>query len=404
MTKKILIVSQSHVCRNPRVLKEALALASAGFDVTILTAVYSGDLYNEDMALLHNSDVHYKIYSDLRYKNRSSIKARIFKKLWVAAQTYLNIESPNSLGYHVSALKKYLSVSKADLLIMHQELATVVGSKMVTKRKIAFDIEDWYSEDLLPNAQKGRPINLLKKAEKKAIEQGACCYTTSKAMASALKIQFNTLKQPEVIYNSFIPSTGIIDHGQPVGFIKLYWFSQTIGPGRGLEFFISCLAQSEFKWEISLRGKIVNGYKDLLNNLMAAKDRIIFLPLIPNESLLDDMTNYDFGLALEPDNPPNKNLTISNKLFHYMAAGLPIISSYNQGQAEIASQCPELIFQYKQGHAGELIGILNELGAKLQNSELNGLKKKVLDFYRVNFSWANEADKLIILIKNIFET
>ena len=400
-TRRISIVSQSHLCRNPRVLKEATALTQAGYKVTIFTAIYNNELYHEDLSLIADTGIGYEFYSDLRNSDLNAFKARLVKKFWLAAQT-LGIENKHSLGYDAGRLKKQITARPADLYIMHQELATVTGSLMVNKYKVAFDIEDWYSEDLLPEARKNRPIKLLKRAEKIAIEKGTACYTTSQSMAQGLRDFYKTAKTPSVIYNSFNANKGV-DTQEQHDFLHLYWLSQTIGEGRGLEFFIGCMAQSTSKCKLSLRGNVSEAYKNKLLAILSAKDVIEFLPMLKNEEIQTDMARYDIGLALEPDNPPNKDLTISNKLFHYMAAGLPVIASYTKGQAEIAQQCPDLIFLYKQNQADELTGIMNKLGDKLQSGEVNALKTSVLDFYRLRFAWPIEADKLVGIINNIFE-
>ncbi|WP_462267071.1 glycosyltransferase family protein [Mucilaginibacter sp.] len=402
MAKKILIVSQSHLCCNPRVLKEAKALADAGYSVTIFTAIYCNNLYQEDLSLLAGTGVGYEIYSDLQKRNLATFKARLFRKLWLFAQT-LGIESRYSLGYNPSRLKKKILSRQANLYIMHQELATVVGSLIVNDCKVVFDIEDWYSEDLLPQARRNRPVRLLKRAEKIAVEKGAACYTTSHAMAKGLKAFYKTVNEPAVIYNSFNANSNT-GKSEQHDFLHVYWLSQTIGEGRGLEFFISCMAQSTTKCKISLRGNISEAYKKSLNAQLTAKDSIEFLPMLANGEIQTDMTRYDIGLALEPDDPPNKDLTISNKLFYYMAAGLPVIASCTQGQAEIAQQCPGLIFMYEQNQAAELIKILDKIGTISQTGNLNLLKTQVLNFYRSNFAWPIEAAKLVTLINRIFET
>lgn len=403
MSKTICIVTQSHLCRNPRVLKEAIALSKAGYTVTILTAIYSDKLLQEDQELLKNTTIGFHFYSDLRKSNIHSFTSRLIRKLSVLLKTRLNIESKHSLGYNAAGLKKHIKTHPADLFIMHQELATVIGSQMTGKYRVAFDLEDWYSEDLLPHARRARPIKLLKRAEKIAIEKGACCYTTSKAMARGLKAYYKTSNEPAIIYNSFgniqnLDNT-VQHHDRP----RLYWFSQTIGEGRGLEFFINCLSKSNYSWELNLRGDISKTYSEHLNKLLAAKDQLILLPMQNNAELIKGLPAYDIGLALEPDTPPNKNLTISNKLFHCMAAGLPVIASYTAGQAEIGLENPQIIFLYKQNDEQALVNILNNLGDKFARNELNQLRSEVVKTYQSKYSWEIESKKLVQLIHNALE-
>ncbi|MDN3548742.1 hypothetical protein [Mucilaginibacter aquaedulcis] len=381
-------------------MKEALALAGVGYHITILTAIYSDDLYREDLSLLAGQKIRYEIYSDLRQRNFRSFKARLIKRAALYMKK-LGIESIYLLGYDAYRLKKTIALRRAGLYIMHQELATVIGSVLVKNQRVAFDMEDWYSEDLLSQAYKTRPIKLLKNAEKTAIETGAACYTTSIAMAKTMQSYYRTLRQPAVIYNSFNYTESIVRQPRQ-DILQLYWFSQTIGEGRGLEFFIKCMAESTTRCRLSLRGIVTEAYQANLSKLITAKDSIEFLPMLKNNEIQADMIKYDVGLALELEKPPNKYLTISNKLFHYMAAGLPVIASHTMGQLEIARQCPGLIFLYKQNQSHELIEILNIMGIKLQNNELTGLKRKMLEHYRSKFSWQIEVNKLVKLIKTIY--
>ncbi|MDR6940404.1 hypothetical protein [Mucilaginibacter pocheonensis] len=403
MSKTICIVTQSHLCRNPRVLKEAIALSKAGYSITILTAIYSDKLLQEDLELLNHTTIRLHFYSDLSKGGFNSFMSRLIRKLSVLLKTKLNMESRHSLGYNAIGLKKHIKNHRAHLYIMHQELATVIGSQMTEKYKVAFDLEDWYSEDLLPGARKARPAKLLKQAEKTAIEKSACCYTTSKAMAKGLKTYYKTGNEPAVIYNSFdlIKNTdgSVQHHDRP----RLYWFSQTIGEGRGLEFFINCLSKSDCSWELNLRGDISETYSEHLNKLMSPKNQLVLLPMQNNTELIEGIPYYDIGLALEPNDPPNKNLTISNKLFHCMAAGLPVIASYTEGQAEIGLENPEIIFLYKQNDERALVDILNNLGGKFARNELNQLRTEVVKAYQLKYSWEIESKKLVQLIHNALE-
>ena len=50
--KKILILSSSHLCRNPRVVKEATTLGAAGYDVTVMSISVQRHFEERDRALL----------------------------------------------------------------------------------------------------------------------------------------------------------------------------------------------------------------------------------------------------------------------------------------------------------------------------------------------------------------
>lgn len=354
------------------------------------------------MLLLAGTNISYEFYSDLTVNNLASLIDRTTRRLAVWAKRRFNIQSKLAVGYGAIRLQQICVAYAADLYIMHQDLPTIVGAQMAGKFKVAFDFEDWYSEDIIPKVQSQRPIKLLKQAEKTALEKGVLCYTTSKAMADGLASHYGTAKTPSVIYNSFPANEATLSISQPQGPLRFYWFSQTIGEGRGLEFFIACMAKSKAKMQLVLRGNVVGAYQESLKKLITEKDEILFLPLIDNHLLLADMANYDAGLALEPDTPPNKNLTISNKLFHYMAAGLPIIASYTKGQAEIAEQHPEYIFMYPQNDTTAVANILDTLGEKFAGGGFAQLKEAILANYNRKYSWNLEAKKLLKLVEGVF--
>jgi hypothetical protein len=400
--RKILIVSQSHLCRNPRVLKEAIALSLSNFSVTILTSIYSEQLLQEDLDLLRNTGIQYLFYSDLRAGSIRSFQLRLIKKIYALINATWQIESRFSLGYGANRLLKMCLMHKPDLYIMHQELATVTGCRLLKKKRLVFfDIEDWYSEDLLPENRKARPVKLLKKSEKFALQQSNCCYTTSMAMAEGLANAYDLKKHPYVVYNSFNETSHVPDDKRSNMPIRLYWFSQTIGPGRGIEDFIDAMGKSIYNWDLTLRGNVSDVYKDRLMAGMNIKDSLSFLQMIRNEDLLADMQHYDIGLALEPNTPPNKNLTISNKFFHYLAAGLLVIASDTLGHLEIGAKHPEMIFIYQNNDIPGLTMLLNDIGQKHENSLLTP-RADVISIFKNAYSWEIESQRLISLIKKKF--
>ncbi len=332
----IVIVSQSHLCRNPRVYKEATALAEAGYRVQILTAIYSNELLTEDLELLQGYEIEYHFYSDLRLFSFKTFKDRFIKRL-ATGLVGLGIDTKFSLGYGAGRLLKACKLRKADLYIMHQELPTVIGCRLIRSGyKTAFDIEDWYSEDLLPEARKSRPIKLLKKAEKFAIKNAAGVWTTSEGLATAMA-QFYNAKRPGVIYNVF-PKNSLIQSDKQTHPCKLFWFSQTIGPGRGLESFLCALKIVKVPIELHLLGNVSPSFKNELIELVNRNFPLFFHELISNAELPEFIARFDVGLALDLKEPQSRNYTITNKFFQYLQSGLPVIATDTVGQQEMLSK------------------------------------------------------------------
>ncbi len=393
--KKICIVTQSHLSRNPRVVKEAIALAKANYQVVIITSIFSEQLYIQDLTLIANYTIEIKLISKLNESTFISFTDRLKRKIGTLINQHLRIENKFTLGYGINRYIDLCSKEKANLYICHQELATYVGNKLIKKGfNVAFDFEDWYAEDLLPSARKSRPINLLKKNEQNALHSGLFSYTTSQSLANQLALRYRC-KTPMVIYNVFpspqIPINHRINLTTP---IKLFWFSQFIGAGRGLEEFITILNQFKKSVELHLLGDINLDFKHKLTDSLAPQHVIHFHSLVEPDKLAEKIAFFDVGLALEKTDPLSRNLTITNKFFQYLQSGLPIIASQTDGQVEVFNKNNPGFLIKNNANASDLL----ELENWLYNEEaLNSAKEKAIALAGI-YNWENEEKKLIALV------
>lgn len=396
---KIAILTQSHLSRNPRVLKEAIALSNKGFDITVLSTKTDDSLSIEDNNLISNTNVKLYYYSDVSNSADKSrkFKFRIIRKLALIALGTFNYQSGHSLGYGFSKLNSYAKEMNADLYICHQEMASIAGVQLAKSGfNVAFDLEDWYSEDLLPESRKNRPLNLLKETEKFALNNGVYCTTTSKSMAIKMGEDYHS-SPPEYIYNSF-PLT--LDN--PINNIKndrldlrkpsFFWFSQTIGPGRGLETFLQAVTLIDTPIEIHLRGNCNAQYKNQLQLIIAkTKHDLFFHELVQNIELPFYIRQHDIGLALEANKPKSRDLTVTNKILQYLLEGLTVIASDTEGQKEIADIVPAQVFLYQNENIESLANII-QLAIKAQ------LNKSKISNFPEELSWDSQKDKIVLLV------
>jgi glycosyltransferase involved in cell wall biosynthesis len=398
--KKIVIVSQSHLCRNPRVFKEALTLAAAGYAVVILTAIYSDALLKEDRRLIAGCAVQYEFYSDLRFGGINAVRQRLEKKLAIVLQSRFQLETIYSLGTGPRALVRRCKKLDADLYIMHQEMPTCIGGRLIKQGyRVAFDLEDWYAEDLLPSARAQRPLQLLRAAESFALQHGVYCTTTSQVLAGQLAQAYRSAA-PRVIYNVFpSPKEPVTEQKYFSRPLKLFWFSQTIGPGRGLEEFIKLSGFMPTGIELHLLGKARDGYENLLTSLMPAQHSLYFHPLVPEPQLAAKIAEFDIGLALELAVPPSRNYTITNKFFQYIQSGLPVVASDTAGQREGFEKYAlgfKLPADAREDTAAALERWLSDPAAleRARHAAIHAAK---------HYNWENESKKLLHYINDAFE-
>ncbi|HTI60951.1 glycosyltransferase [Mucilaginibacter sp.] len=395
--KHICIVTQSHLCRNPRVLKEALTLAEAKFRVTIVNSTYSAALAAEDIGLINTHDIKIEPVSALEKGGFRAFKDKLIKKIGDKMVRVFGVQTPMALGYGAGRFVNAALKPNADLYICHQETGLYAGVKLIGKGKqVAFDFEDWYSEDLSEEARLERPIGLLKRLEKTALQKGVFCFTTSDVMAAKLAETYDA-PIPATLYNTFGVDESLLTipkrYTPPV---KLFWFSQTIGPGRGLEEFIGLMSQIETRLELHLLGAVSESYKNELSNIQHTHP-ILFHPLVSNEKLPAKIAEFDVGLALELDKPLNRDHTVTNKLFQYIVSGLPVIATNTKGQQEVIG---------KYG-GGVLIDMkdtdttLPQLRELLNNpAQLLELRQQAI-YAASQLDWENEKGKILNKINQL---
>jgi glycosyltransferase involved in cell wall biosynthesis len=340
--KKICIVSDLHLSTNPRAWKEANTLAAAGYDVTILTMWTSAEKRERDKAFLHHPALKYKAGLNLIPGEAAPLHRfyyRLRARLEREAHRWFRTNSPWTIGYAPGHMTKKALQEKADLYIAHAEYGAVIGKSLLAKgRKVAFDIEDWYSEDYLGPE---RPVKLLKSVERSALTNGVYCTCPSRSMSEALLERYPGSRKAEFIYNGFPLAETPAVTGTPLQ--SLIWFSQTIGPGRGLETALEALRLVQTPMELHLVGDCIKGYDETLQAAFprANGHRLMIHSAVPHAELAGIIARHRIGLAIEDNYPGNKDTTVSNKILQYLQAGIQVLATATKGQQEVAAHFPD---------------------------------------------------------------
>lgn len=407
---KILILIIGHLCNAPRPQKEAQTLAEAGYDVTVGGVWFDSKLAQRDRLLVKNKPWKFEPIVDFRPHNRWQnlvvrAKAKIAKEVFKRWQIF----SPELLGYGAREMLKTARKTKADLTIVHSEVGLWVGNRLLDEGfRVGIDFEDWFSEDLLPEARLIRPIKRLKHYEARLAKECQYCLATSNAMAESIAQAYDVPK-PEVIYNTFSLAERtqidkVVKDRQDTSIPSLHWFSQTIGVGRGLENLFAALNYVQKPIEIHLRGNYSRSHQQLLEPLIPPqwRERVFIHPTVDNQELLSRIAEHDIGVALELKNINNRNLTITNKLFQYLQGGLTIVATDTLGQKEILSQYSQLGSLIPDDNPLVLADTLNQL---LQDEmQIKLAKKHALQTFENSLSWETQKPILLKQIEKSLST
>lgn len=399
--RRVAILSSSHLCHAPRIIKEAETLAQAGYDVRVLGAWFDRGLKERDRCLAKAACFAFLPVLDYVDGSRlTNFSLRLRGKVAKLAHRVLRSETRWQLGHAYFALRREALRQSADLYIAHSESAMAVAVELLQRGcRVAVDMEDWFSEDLLPSARRNRPLVLLRELEDELLHRGSYSSCTSRAMSGAL-VQAYGCAPPAVLYNAF----RWVERGTLDGRRKerrqrerpsIHWFSQTMGLGRGLEDLVAALPLIAHDAEIHLRGSLVVGFDRWVRARIPEywQDRVFFHPTVTNDELLSRIAEHDIGFAGEMKYCLNKELTISNKILQYLLAGLAVVASDTKGQAEVAEQAPQAVSLYPSGHVRQLASCLNTLLAS--PDRLRAAKAAALQAAEHVFCWERQERTLL---------
>lgn len=402
--RRVAILTAASLSRNPRAFKEAKAITNAGFEVIVYGASLEASQrqIDEEVARRHNFSFKSVFSSEAGGIEQQllSFWRRVRTRAGFDLNRYLRIENSWQLGPAVVELERESRKANADFYIAHLEQGSWVGAQFHhSGSNVGIDMEDWYSEDLPLEMRKYRPLKLLRDLERELLTSCEHATCTSHAMSKALATEFGC-PRPTVLYNSFPWSDratmdGLSKDRRDRRLRSIHWFSQTLGPGRGLEDLFAALPLLTQEAEIHLRGKQVSGFDSWLARHVTDewRGRVIVHELVSNAELLSRIAEHDIGFAGETSLIRNKDLTVSNKILHYLLAGLAVVASETAGQREVAMQAPGSVLLYPAGDAPALAARLNIL---LESADvLKKAKSDSLAAAKATFCWERQ-EKLLL--------
>ncbi len=399
--KRVAIISPAPLAFNPRVLKEAAALSDAHFSVTVIARA-TEDAHAIVLKTKHGFSFHpVGIYSgEGIWKKLRSLVSRLPE--WIARHLYgwLHFESRFQLGALTTDLLRAAKRVGAHYYIVHLEAGLWVGLQLMRAgNTVGVDFEDWYSEDLPAAARARRPGRLLRSLEKDLLSRAKHMSCTSRVMAEAVATAYKC-EAPVVIYNAFPwddrkSIDGLVKDRRNKTLPSVYWFSQTLGLDRGLEDLIAATEFIDSNIEIHLRGKPVSSFLEWLNSRLNARWRnhVFVHDVVANDEVLSRVAEHDIGFAGEQPYCRNKDLTVSNKILHYLLGGLAVIASDTAGQREVSEQAKGAVYLYRAGDVRDLAQQMNRLLST--PNELAMTKEASLAAARETFCWEKQAPILL---------
>lgn len=289
----------------------------------------------------------------------------------------------------------FFSLIFRDVELIHaNDLDTLLAARLVgliRRIPIVYDSHELFTEvpELIHKEKTRRFWIWLEKMLVKGLKY---CSTVSNGVAAELQKRYNT--HFEVIRN--LPFRNEVDIQNSPSDNNTILYQGALNIGRGLEKLIEAMQWIQnAKLTIVGEGDIERKLKEQCQNLNLC-EKIHFTGRVPLEELNQITRNSTIGVSIEEDLGLNYRYALPNKLFDYIQAGLPVLTSnlpemksivddYGVGET-IESECSAILLAKKLQH------MLND-------------KLKMEDWRQRSLSagsilcWENEKDKLIKIVE-----
>ncbi len=409
MRRRVCIVSPGNLASNPRVLKEAQALHGAGYDVTAVVCDYNVALRQSDDDI--EARAPWKVIRVPRARDEGVV-ARLAAVL-ARGLTAVRLAVPVGVAARssrtpVAALIRRAPEVPADLYIAHYVAALPAAAAAARRHGalLAFDAEDFHSGEGAGGPDDEFRMTMIDIVERAILP--SCSYMTAAAplIAKAYAARYG-LAEPATVLNVF-PLSMAPSHPRPVRrqettpTVRAYWFSQTIGPDRGLQAFIHAMAHTSTRVTLDIRGSNRWGHGDALLALAASlglADRVKLLPMAPPGEMARLAADYDVGLSLETDVSENRRICLTNKIFTYLLAGVPVIMSATPAQQLLAADLGRAARLCSLADPAGLAATLDALALPAVLAEASAT---AWHLGRERYNWEREQDVLLQSVSAAF--
>lgn len=395
----IVIVTSGQPYANPRTVKEATALSGAGYKVTVLYTPLSpwADKFDKKLFGEMKQVTWIKAGRYLLPNSWYSRYIRLRRKLYEFFYRLNLTKSYEKVYIHFAQeLWSIVKDLKADLYIAHNLGALPLAVKAALKFDgvAAFDAEDFYPAQMIGQYWYDKAGM---KIEEVFIPKVKYMTAASPLIAERYREMYPG-KEVIVINNVFSKKylqekISINKDG-----LHLFWFSQFLGPNRGLETVVEAMNILKDKHiYLHLIGEYSSDFKHKLSGMLLNSSRLEFKPPVLLENLFIMANRYDIGMATEVAYNENRNICLTNKIFSYPLAGIALVASDTLAQKKFMEENSGIGLIYENGNAADLASKL-ELLYNDKNLLLQ-YKKNALALAATRLNWEAESKQLLNRVK-----
>ncbi|MDP2724557.1 MAG: glycosyltransferase family 4 protein [Bacteroidales bacterium] len=365
MGKKVLVSVINDLVTDQRVKKVCGTISQLGFDITLVGR---------------------------RLRNSPSMDERAYE---VHRMNLLFEKGPLFYAEYNLRLFGFLLSNKADLLVSN-DLDTLLPNFLASRIKripLVYDSHEYFTE--VPELV-NRPVvqKIWKSIERWIFPKLKQVFTVNDSIAGLFYKDYGI--RPIVVRNIPPKSNHQIlktrkELGLPEDKYILILQGAGINVHRGSEEMVEAMPFIENTLLLIIGGgDVVSWLKKRVLELNLS-DRVIFKPRMPYSELIHYTANANAGLTLDKDSNLNYRFSLPNKLFDYIQAGIPVISSP-------LPEIQKIIDTYQVGcyiPDHDPMNIAKKINEVLANQEQMKIWKKNCSFASLELNWEAEEKKVI---------
>lgn len=386
-------------------VKEALVLKKAGFEVTVLYCPLSpwGDDFDKQLFQMYSDIQWIQVGAHPRKNSWIYMYVRLRMKFWEKVfKSFGNVfdAALKSSVLYSQDLEKAACSMKAHVYIGHN-LGAIKAVALAAKKhgvKACFDFEDFHRGEDAKNSFHWKRVEII---ENKYIPKLKGAWAASPLISDAYNLLFSNLNI-ETINNCFtlnyaFKSLRKLDDSQ----LKLFWFSQTIGKNRGLEQIIQSIGRLDNEQiTLSLLGncniEIRRYFENLAQENGMKPKQIVFLNPVSEREIAHIASFHHIGVASEEPIVLNRDLCLTNKIFIYLLAGNALLFSNTSAQEKFASENPNIGLVYTNN---DIESCSDRINFFFENRELLNLIRLNSFNLAKEQNWEREGEKLIAYLR-----
>lgn len=409
---RICSITHHQVVNNPRLFREADALAAAGHDVRVVAVRRIPEQSARDAELAQGRTWRLQQVNIERTREargawlRTGVRRRLAMSLWRKVRRGKRLAGFAYTRTFQETIGLVLG-EPTDLIIAHTQ--PMLAPAYFAARRVGclwgFDCEDILSEEYGEGIQDIGHQALVRYVERAFVPRADYVTVASESFGRWLR-QRCGLSHPVLIKN--VPSlaeapTDLLP-GYPSArpYLSLHWFSQSIGPLRGIEDAIRALPHLQVPAQLHLRGETLPEFREPLRSLISelgVGDRVFIHERIAPHELIRSAAHHDIGLALMQPCCVNHQLAVPNKLFAFMMAGLAVGATRTEGHLSVLADAPGVGFTYDPGDVLDLARQINRLAA--DPDLLMASRRTAFNLARARFNWELEQKALVDLVAGL---